>query len=160
MILRMLLPLALALLLAGCPADTAPPPPPTLALTIAGGADQNPDPEGHPTPVAVRIYQLAATAAFERSDVFALTEREQATLGADSLGSEELIVAPGETREVAHELKPGVQAIGIVVLFRDIDHAQWRAVAPAAASGPTTLMLGTSGTSATLAPAEPAAPAS
>jgi len=34
-----------------------------------------------------------------------------------------------------------VQAIGVVVLYRDIDSAQWRADAPVATSGPTKLTL-------------------
>ena len=34
-----------------------------------------------------------------------------------------------------------VQAIGVVVLYRDIDNAHWRADAPVATSGPTRLTL-------------------
>ncbi len=60
---------------------------------------------------------------------------------------------PGETRTVTRELKPGVQLIGVVVLFRDIDHAQWRAVAPVGISGPTRLILRTSSLGVTLAAA-------
>ena len=40
--------------------------------------------------------------------------------------------APGETQTQTFNLKTGVQNIGIVALYRDIDHAQWRAMAPAA----------------------------
>jgi type VI secretion system protein VasD len=140
---------ALAALFAATAA--APAPPAVGMLTIIAGADQNPDPSGHPAPVAIRVYELAASAKFERADVFALTEREQETLGADDLGSEEFVLSPGETRTVTRELRPGVQLIGVVVLFRDIDHAQWRAVAPVGVSGPTRLILRTSGLGATLA---------
>ena len=144
------------LLLAGCAflaarCSSPPPPPAVLTLTIIGGADQNPNPEGHPVPVAVHLFDLGATAKFERADVFALTEREQQTLGEESLGSEEFVVAPGETRTVTRELKKGVQFIGIAVLFRDIDHSQWRAVASVAASGPSRLTLRISGLNAVLA---------
>jgi len=111
--------LALPAALAACAAPPPPPPPPpVLELTIAAGADQNPDQSGHPAPVAVRLYQLAATGRFERADVFALTEREAQTLAEQSLGSEELILRPGETRTVTRELKPGVQFLGVAVLFR------------------------------------------
>jgi len=144
--------LALPAALAACAAPPPPPPPPpVLDLTIAAGADQNPDPSGHPTPVAVRLYMLAGTGRFERADVFALTEREAQTLGDQSLGSEEVIVRPGETRNIHRELKPGVQFLGVGVLFRDIDRARWRAVSPLAPHGPTRLMLKTSGVTATLA---------
>ena len=39
----------------------APPPPPVLDLTIVAGADQNPDPAGQPSPMAIRLYQLVST---------------------------------------------------------------------------------------------------
>ena len=140
-----------ALLLASC--GPTPPPPAVLDIALAAGADQNPDAGGRPAPVAVRIYFLAATAKFERADVFALTEREAATLGADSMGSEEFVLRPGESRALNRMPKPGVQFLGAVALFRDIDRARWRAFAPVAASGPTKLALATSGIRVTLAPA-------
>jgi type VI secretion system protein VasD len=141
-----------ALVLARC-SPPPPPPPPALNLTIKAGADQNPDADGHPAPVAVRLFFLNASAKFERGDVFALTERERATLGEDSAGSEEFVVRPGETRVIAREPKKGVQILGVAVLFRDIDHATWRLTAPVAASGPTNLVLTTAGVKAVLAPA-------
>jgi type VI secretion system protein VasD len=120
----------------------APKPPAVLTLTMIGGADQNPDPGGNPAPVAVKVYQLSALAKFESSDWTALAEREQQTLGQDEAApSQQFVVAPGETQTQTFTLKPGVQNIGIVALYRDIDHAQWRAVAPAADSGPTRLTL-------------------
>ncbi len=142
--------LALPALLAHC---ASPPPPAVLDLVIAAGADQNPDPSGKAAPVAVHMYQLAATAKFERADVFALIEREKATLGDEVMASEEFVLSPGENRTISRELKAGVQFIGIVVLFRDIDHATWRAIAKVATSGPSKLSLKTKGIVATLAPA-------
>ena len=128
-----------ALLLAHCGPEQKPPA--VLTLSIAGSADQNPDINGAPAPIAIRIYQLTATAKFERGDVFALTEREQQTLGTDSAGSQEFVIAPNEKRTLKFELKPMVQAIGVVALYRNIDAAQWRADAPVATSGPTDLTL-------------------
>ena len=67
------------LLLTRC--GSAPPPPPVLDLTIQAGRDQNPDPSGQPTAVAIRIYQLASPDSFNRADVFALIDRQAETLG-------------------------------------------------------------------------------
>jgi type VI secretion system protein VasD len=142
--------IAAVALLWGC--APPPPPPPVLDLQIVAGADQNPDTAGKPAPVAVHMYQLGATAKFERADVFAVTEREAATLGTDVLASEAFVLSPGETRTIARELKIGTQFIGIVVLFRDIDHATWRAIAKVAPNGPSALKLTTTGIVATLAP--------
>jgi type VI secretion system protein VasD len=131
----------------------APKPPPVLTLVMTGSADQNPDLSGKPSPVAVRIYQLTATAKFERGDVFALTEHEQQTLGQDDAGSQEFVLSPGESQTKTFELKPGVQSVGVVVLYRDIDNARWRATAPAATSGPTKLALTVGKLAITLKPA-------
>jgi type VI secretion system protein VasD len=117
----------------------APPNPPILNLTINGGADQNPDPAGKAQPVAVRIYQLSATAKFGQADIFALKDREAATLGTESAGSQELLISPGETKTVTVNLKPSVSAAGVAVLFQSIDAATWRATAPVNAAGPTNL---------------------
>ena len=141
---------AIAALAAGV-AGAPPPPPAVLTLTIVAGADQNPDPSGRAAPVAVRLFELNGTAKFERADVFALTEREQQTLGTDSQGSEEFVLRPGETRTVTRELKKGVQFVGITVLFRDIDRSRWRLMAPVGVSGPTKLTLKINALSATLA---------
>ena len=148
---RGLLLLAAPLALAHC----APPPKPPAVLTITmiGSADQNPDLGGKASPVAVRIYQLTATAKFERADVFALTEHEQQTLGTDDAGSQEFVLSPNETQTKTFELKPMVQAVGIVVLYRDIDQSQWRADAPVADSGPTKLLLNVNKLAISLKPA-------
>lgn len=140
-----------ALLLEGCAAGPAPPA--VLTLTVHGGADQNPDPMGRPAPVAMRLYQLGATGKFNQADPFALIEHEKETLGTDVLGSEEFVIKPSATQTITRTLQKGTQFVGIAVLFRDIDRAQWRATAPVAASGPSNLSLTISGLKATLAAA-------
>jgi type VI secretion system protein VasD len=94
-----------------------------------------------------------AAARFQRSDVFALTEREKVTLAEDEAASEEIIVRPGERRTIKPELAKEVRFLGVAALFRDIDRAKWRAVAPLAASGPNRLTLKIDGIEASLAPA-------
>ena len=139
----------LLLAVAGC--ASAPPPPAVLSMDMVAGPDQNPDVVGKPAPVAIHLFQLSATAKFERADVFALIEREQQTLGTDGLASEEFVLSPNENRTIARELKHDTQFVGVAVLFRDIDHATWRAIAPVKDSGPSRLVLSTHGNVATLA---------
>jgi type VI secretion system protein VasD len=127
--------------LTACGGKPPPPPPQVVSIVITGGADQNPAPDGTPQPVAVRIYQLTATPQFERADYFMLTEHEKPTLGADDAGSQEFLIGPSESRAVTIHPAPQVQAIGVVVGFGSIDQAQWRAVAPIAATGPTRLTV-------------------
>jgi len=122
--------------------SSPPPPPPVLDLTIKGSADQNPDAAGRASPVAVRVYQLAGTAKFEQSDIFALKDAEAKTLGTEAApgsSSQEFLLAPGDTKQVKIDLKPGVSSIGVAVMFSNIDAAKWRADAPAQPHGLTTL---------------------
>lgn len=138
-----------ALLLEGC---GGPPPPPVVDVTIRANPDINPNPTGTPVSVAVRLYSLNAKGRFESADVYSLMQREAQTLGTESLGVEEVVVRPGETRKVTLMPKPGVRFIGIAVLFRDIDRSQWRMVAPIADSGLSRLAISISGSRAALVP--------
>jgi len=114
--------------LSGC--GGPPPPPPTIAnIAIAASAGANPDAAGSGAPVAVRVYLLRSTAAFEQADFFELYQREQETLGADLAGRDELLIQPGGTQTLNKELGPGVNFIGVIAAFRDIQNANWRATA-------------------------------
>ncbi len=130
-----------AVLLVPCCAPP-PKPPAVLNLTLVGGAGQNADPTGKAAPVAIKVYQLTATAKFNHSNWTALTESEAATLGQhEAVPSQQFVVAPGERQTQTLNLRNGVTAVGIIALYRDIDHAQWRASAPVADSGSTNLTL-------------------
>jgi type VI secretion system protein VasD len=144
---RLLLAAPAVLLVEGC---GGPPPPAVVDLTIRANPDINPNPAGTPVSVAVRLFSLSASGRFSSADVFSLMQREAAVLGTESMGSEEVVVRPGETRKVNLSPKPGTRFIGVAVLFRAIDSAQWRAIAPIAESGLTRLQLTLSGNQATL----------
>jgi predicted component of type VI protein secretion system len=47
-------------------------------------------------------------------------------------------------------LKPTVSAVGLAVLFQNINQSAWRLVAPVAASGPSVVTLRIVGLTATL----------
>jgi type VI secretion system protein VasD len=142
-----------ALLLKGCASAPPPAPPTTLSLTIKAGPDQNPDPTGAPAPVAIAIYQLASSGAFGSTEFFALTNAPAATLGQDLIATESYVVAPGETKLVAHGLMAATQFLGVAVEFRDINHAVWRQVVPVTAHAANNLQLTTAKLNVTLAPA-------
>jgi len=119
-------------------------------LTIKANLDINPNAAGMPVSVAVRLYSLNARSRFESADVFSLMQREAQVLGTEGASAEEVLIRPGETRKVVLTPKPGVRFVGIAVMFRDIDRAQWRLVAPIAESGPTRLALVVRGLTAAL----------
>lgn len=145
---RLLLGAASLLVIAG-----GQPPPPVVDLTITIGAAVNPGIDGKPLPVAVRIYLLTAAGKFEAADVFALMEREQATLGAELISREELTFTPGSTRQLTREADSRTRFLGAAVLFRDIDRARWKAIQPVASTGTTRLRLDADRLEAALTPA-------
>jgi type VI secretion system protein VasD len=122
-------------------ASCGPPPPAVVDLTVKASPDLNRNQAGTPLSVAVRLYSLNDRARFSTADAYGLMSRENAVLGDERAGSEEIVMRPGETRKVTMAPKPGVRFLGVAVLFHDIDRAQWRAIAPIAASGTTRLVL-------------------
>ncbi len=138
------------LALASC--GSPPPPPPVLTLNIVGSAGQNPDQNGHGTTVAVQLYQLAATGKFQSTDVYSLISKEAEVLGTDEMGSSvQYLVAPGQTLQETVPLKPMVTAVGLAVLFREINQSTWKLVAPVAPNGPSVVTLQINGLAATIA---------
>lgn len=133
--------LVLASLGAGLVAAAGQPPPPVVDLTVVVGPQVNPGIDGRPLPVAVKLYLLTAAGKFQAADVFALIEREAATLGAELIASEQIVFEPGQTRQITREADSRTRFLGSVVLFRDIDRAQWKAIAPVASTGVTKLRL-------------------
>lgn len=121
------------LMLQGCASAPTPEPPPPLTivnLQIETAADINPDASGKPSPVMLRIYELKEVSAFNAADFFALFDKEQATLAADLVHKQEMLIKPGETKTLT--LQPGadVNNIGFFAAFRQLDTAQWRALVP------------------------------
>lgn len=122
---RLHLILAAAMLTFAC--ATPPPPPGVVELTVTAAPDLNPDASGRASPVVLRVYQLTSPVKFSSADFFLLFEKEQATLGPDLLGREEVAVSPGETKKITVNLKPDATTIGVAASFRAIDQAEWRA---------------------------------
>lgn len=123
-------------LLTSCTKDAPPPADATsratdasaLALNFQAIAGLNPGASGQPAPVRVRIFELKNTANFTRADYFALVERASATLGPDLIDQDEVLLQPGQQLSVQRQLDPATRHVGIVVGYREIDQAQWRAV--------------------------------
>lgn len=101
-----------------------------VTLYFSAAAGLNPGAGGTPAPVRVRLYELKNSAAFARADYFALAERAQATLGADLIDQDEVLLQPGEQLRLERPLDPATRQVGLVVGYREIDQALWRSVLP------------------------------
>jgi len=116
--------------LAGCSSPPPPPPPTMVELTVTAAPDVNPSTDGQPSPIAIRIYQLGATGAFEKADYFQLHDKEAALLGTDLVSRDEVVLAPGANKTMTFEVKPGTKFLGTAAGYRAIDEATWRADVP------------------------------
>ena len=137
MIPRFLLAVATALLLTACAKDAAKPQPEeaeaeadtaAVELHFHAIAGLNPGATGQPAPVRVRIFELKNAATFGRSDYFALADRAQATLGADLIDQDEVLIQPGQQLSLQRNLDPATRHIGVLVGYRELDQSLWRAV--------------------------------
>ena len=106
------------------------PKPAQVAGTIQASAQVNPSTSKRPSPVLVRVYELKTVAAFNSADFMSLYQRDKAELGADLLGKDEFMLAPGETKKFAKTLAPDTRFLGVVAAFRDVEHARWRSIVP------------------------------
>jgi len=104
--------------------------PPLMQGSIKAGATTNPDVNGRPSPVVVRVYELRGLGAFDSADFFSLFEKEAETLGPDLVGREEYDLRPGETRPYRRQLQADTKFIGVVAAFRDLENARWRQTTP------------------------------
>jgi type VI secretion system protein VasD len=100
------------------------------AITIAAAADLNPNAEGRPSPVVVRIYQLKADGMFSTVDYEPLFEDEQKALGADLISREEYTLTPSERRTIEVPVDVDTRFVGAAAAYRDIRNAEWRVLAP------------------------------
>ncbi|MBS0453282.1 MAG: type VI secretion system lipoprotein TssJ [Proteobacteria bacterium] len=122
--------LGLALLAASC---SSPPPKPVVtpvSINLVASADANPDARGRASPLTVRVYVLKAPGPFQGADFFSLYDKDQATLGAELVKREELLINPGESRKLEFTLEPDAKNIAVLAAFRDLERSRWRDLKP------------------------------
>jgi len=96
------------------------------AMTLAASADTNPDANGRPSPVVVRVYQLKTDAAFKGAEFFALYDDDQKVLGQELISRDEFVLAPSEKKTIDVAVSRDTRFVGALAAFRDIRNAQWR----------------------------------
>ncbi|AMM25121.1 type VI secretion system lipoprotein TssJ [Variovorax sp. PAMC 28711] len=127
-----------AFVLAGCATKPVVTP---VSLTLMAAPDVNPDARNRASPLTVRIYALKSPGPFEGADFFSLYEKDQATLGAEMVQREELLLRPGDSKKLALTLPAEVKAIGVLAAYRDLERARWREVRAVEPGKPLGLMV-------------------
>jgi type VI secretion system protein VasD len=133
--------IASAALLAACrsaPPPAPPPPPPKpidVAISIVAAPDLNPNRNGRPSPVFLRVYQLRNASKFLNADFDDLSMRADATLAATLIGRDERMVEPATTTDLALKIDPETQLLGVIAEYSDLANSQWRGASPAPGGG-------------------------
>ncbi|GAC1338176.1 MAG: type VI secretion system lipoprotein TssJ [Acetobacteraceae bacterium] len=126
----------------GAAACSPPPPPPTVVnLTLQTSVDVNPNGSGQGAPVALRVYQLASPAGFEKAEFFRLLNADAATLGPDLVKRDEFLLAPGTTKSINLTPLPTVKAVGVFAAYRDFRNVTWRGTAEVPANKTTAVSV-------------------
>jgi len=94
--------------------------------SLSASWDVNPDINGRPSPVVVRIFQLHGDAEFWNADFFALYKREKESLGASLIAIQEFELRPGEHLDTRILLARDARYVGAIAAYRDLGAAQWR----------------------------------
>ncbi len=109
----------------------SPPDPTRLEAVIEVSANINPDTQNRPSPLVVRVYELASASGFNNADFFDLYD-EAATVQTNILGRDEFTVMSLDKLSVERKLHPSTRFIGVIAAYREIDETAWRAVRPIA----------------------------
>ncbi len=99
-----------------------------LNLKLSASDRLNPDLNGRPSPIVVRLMELKHPVAFENADFFSLYERARESLAPDLVASEELELRPGESLDVKLRVEDGSRFVGVLAAYRDLPESQWRYV--------------------------------
>jgi len=102
--------------------------PPSTELIINVSENVNPDTSDRPSPVVMKIFELSSRTIFDTQDFFSLYEAPEKLLGPDLLKKDELELQPGSVQNYEMSLNRNTRYVGVVVAYRNIDQARWRAV--------------------------------
>ena len=122
--------LAALLALGGCSALSPYSDMTKLDLRVSGSEQLNPDLNGRPSPIVLRLIELKHPVAFESADFFSLYQRPKEALSPDMVTLEEFELRPGEHRELKLSVQDGSLFVGVLAAYRDLPESNWRVVIP------------------------------
>lgn len=99
-----------------------------LDLVLQGNDQLNPDLNGRPSPIVLRLLELKHPVAFENTDFFSLYQRPKEALAPDMVVQEELELRPGESRTLRLSVNDGSRYVGVLAAYRDLPETNWRYV--------------------------------
>ena len=97
-----------------------------VILTSDGGNQLNPDAEGKPLSVVMRVYQLTDLERFAATDAETLWDAPQKALGNTLVETREITLLPGIGQIDQWPLAKNARYVGVAAFFRDEQNARWK----------------------------------
>lgn len=97
-----------------------------LDLHLNASDQLNPDVNGRPSPMVVRLIELKLPVTFQKGDFFSLYEQPKQVLSPDLIGMEEIDLRPGTEQHLKLRLAPETRYLGVLAAYRDLPDTQWR----------------------------------
>ena len=104
-----------------------PPEPTSVVLQFEASGNINPNAEGRPSPLVLRIYQLKSYSVFKNADFFSLYDKDDQVLGHELMNKEEILLKPNERRTVFFIATVDTHTVGIVGFFINHEQTHWKA---------------------------------
>jgi len=105
------------------------PEPARVVMEIQAASDINPNAEGRPSPLVLRVYELKSMSHFLKADFLSLYEKDENALGRELVRKEEITINPNEKHTVYFEPKEDTSAVGVFAALRQYDQGRWRVAA-------------------------------
>lgn len=100
-----------------------------LKLEITSSKDINPDEQGKPSPVFIRLYELTGAQAFEKASFIDLYERDEEILGDTFIAKQELKhIVPDQVRSERFVLSKGTRYVALFAEFYRYSDAKAKVV--------------------------------
>lgn len=140
--ITLIITLLMTAVISGCFSKDPPPVPATIINAEVLASDViNPDGEGRPSPIVVRLYELKNLGTFNTVEFFPLYNEEADTLGDDLVYREEFSLVPGGKKLYTRTPAADTQYLAVIAAFRNIDQAIWKAAVPIPAERVTNLII-------------------
>lgn len=103
----------------------------TTPIKFVIQADQlvNPNVDGKPSPIVVRIYELKSATNFSQAQFYELFDNDSKRLGPDLIAKREIELTPGGKVDFERNTPFEARNIGVIAGFRIGEDAQWRSIA-------------------------------
>lgn len=101
---------------------------PSTTLNFVAAKNLNPDMQSRPSPVVVKVFELASRGPIETADFFSLYSDYEEILGPELLNKEELVFNPGQELSYQRQLNRNTRFVAVLVAYQDIENSRWRDV--------------------------------